>query len=130
MLRRASLSRLIAFVTVAFVLMATFAPAISEALAAHSSHKIWVEMCSATGMHQMVQIDLGKHAPKHKHSGALEHCPFCTQHTAQLGPPKTDLPTVFACHTESVPPLVSLSAPRPAPAWTTAYSRAPPFPAC
>jgi hypothetical protein len=122
--------RCAAWIACLALLFAALAPAISKAMARQSG-QVWTEMCSASGT-RMVKIDLGQNdaADLGAHpSSHFEHCPFCANDSAPLAlPPGASLTLPLLETEERRPPLFFQSA-HPLPIWTSAQSRAPPYPA-
>ncbi|MFT4173516.1 MAG: DUF2946 domain-containing protein [Rhodocyclaceae bacterium] len=127
MFRPTHLLRLIARITLAFVLMAALAPTISHALAAYEAAQAWAGICSVSPSHSAASHSTDEHeAPTQHHSAAFEHCPFCLKHATPLVLPTADRSLAGAPLGAAPVPLLFLHAPRPLPAWSTAQSRAPP----
>lgn len=118
----------VAWLALLAVLMATLAPAVSQALGAHGPTS-WVEVCTANGA-RLVPLDgaapQAPAAPADAH--LLGHCPYCALHTDTLAPPPA-LPVLSAPPALAhLLPAAFLHAPRTAAVWHSAQARAPPFP--
>lgn len=121
-LRRAIAS----WIAILAVLMASLAPAISQAVGAPSPTG-WAEICTSSGT-KLVSVD-GDAADTDGLPGAahlLEHCPFCSLHGATLGMPPAPAPAIVAVPMPADRPPAFLHAPRTLDAWVSAQPRAPP----
>jgi hypothetical protein len=118
--------RVTSWVAICAILLNTFAPALSHALASERGLS-WLEICSQAGVGRMLLPDAGPAGePTAPHAVAFEHCPYCTPHGGSAAaPPPTRQPIEVAAAAGSEFPA---AAPRPrAPlAWLSAPARAPP----
>lgn len=118
----------LAWLALLAVLMATLAPAVSQALGAHGPTS-WIEVCTANGA-RLVRLDepgpQAPAAPADAH--LLGHCPYCALHVDTLAPPPA--PTAQLAVAQALAhalPAAFLHAPRTAAVWCSAQPRAPPF---
>ena len=109
------------------ILMAALAPALSHALRGNAQAG-WVQVCSALGS-KIVNVDASPDAPRPAGDGGhlLEHCPYCSLHTAIDALPPAPAPALVLLTLSFELPRLFLSAPRDLFAWTAPQSRAPPL---
>lgn len=117
--------RLAAWIALCAMLMATLAPAVSQALGSGPS---WIEVCTAQGSRWVASADDdASSTPKPSGEHLLEHCPYCSLHTPALGLPPSPMRMLPADPLGRAVPQAFLSAPRTLHAWVRAQPRAPPL---
>lgn len=117
---------LTAWIALVAILMATFAPAISQTLAAQHAGD-WAEICSAHGVDR-IALDPDQ-TPAPTTADAHGACDYCTPHVQAGGvTPVAPATGPFAIRVPHAP-IAFLSAPYTPFAWRSAPSRAPPTPA-
>lgn len=108
------------------VLMASLAPALSQAWQAigpAEARSGWAEVCSALGT-RWVRTDEGSTAPAPA-GDPMAHCPYCAWHAPWIDGPASrfSLPPLAR---SSEQPLTQPRGIRPRTAWPSAQARAPP----
>lgn len=107
------------WVTLAAMLLASGAPALSQALAAYRGDLApWSVVCSA-GQARADTSHLSGVAT------VFEHCPFCALQGQDMAPPPA-LPALALPPGRAALPALFLQAPRPLFAWAAAQPRGPP----
>ena len=118
--------RVTGWVAICAILLNTFAPAASHALAPERG-MAWLQICSQAGVGRVLLADAGPGGePVAPHAVAFEHCPYCAPHGGStMGPPPAPLVAAVA-----VAAVGALAAPPAAAsarfAWFAAPARAPP----
>jgi hypothetical protein len=121
--------RFTAWIACVAILMASFAPSISHALAAAAPPRsLFAEICTTTDgqVAELKKKQASGHSAPVEHGLHVEHCPYCLPHsdTTGLRPGTIDVP-VTANDSISFPALFYQS-PHPLFVWAAAQSRAPP----
>lgn len=101
-LKRASKQHITAWTTLAMMLLALLAPAVSHALAKRQADAVaWAEVCTGTGVRpsaprgQMPETDQDL-------QHALTHCPLCAMGLDKLAPPTTALSWTAPCRAQAL----------------------------
>jgi hypothetical protein len=121
--------RFTAWIACIAILMASFAPSVSHAMAAAAAPgSVLAEICSTAGI-QVIRLDTGQ-APDGSvpagHELHFEHCPYCLPHSDAMGlPPGAMAVSPTGGESASFPSLFYQS-PHPLFVWAAAQSRAPP----
>ena len=125
-------TKVASWIAIAAVLLATFAPTISNAIAAESKAS-WQEICSVQGIKYIPAVSgalskVANNQPANQDGRMLhmEHCPYCFMHAGSVGIIQTTGLQFAAidCSQDS-PQLYSFS-PQAALPWAASRSRAPP----
>ncbi|MFG5410736.1 DUF2946 domain-containing protein [Piscinibacter sakaiensis] len=107
------------------ILLASFAPSLSHALASASGAN-WIEICTTQGSKRIAAGEAGsERAPAAAH--VLDHCPYCSVHAPTLGLPPANASAPQPARLAYEFPLAFLAAPRTPHAWVSAQPRAPPL---
>ena len=125
-------SKAASWIAIAAVLIASFAPTISNALAAQSKTP-WLEICSVQGIKYIPAISgsLSKVTQNQtpQQDGRMlhmEHCPYCFMHAGSVGLVDTGAPLFAAADASHTPPQLYSFSPQTALPWAASRSRAPP----
>lgn len=111
------------------VLMASWAPALGQALGLDRGPAAWVEVCTTQGSKWLNKPSgraAGDTSPAPGAHGLFDHCAYCSAHAPVLGlPPAAGLLLRPADH-HGDGPLAITVVPRTRHAWWSAEPRAPP----
>jgi hypothetical protein len=119
-------SRLISWIAVMAVLLASLAPTLTHALG-FANGSTWIEVCGAQGAKW---IDAG---PGHSGPAApvkahvFAHCPFCSMHAPVLGLPPAPVMATMPVEGYGAFPPAFYAAPATPFVWVSAQPRAPPY---
>ncbi|HEY8118505.1 MAG TPA: DUF2946 domain-containing protein [Methylophilaceae bacterium] len=125
-------SKAASWIAIAAVLVASFAPTISNALAAKSKTP-WQEICSVQGIKYIPAISGGlskvtqNQAPQQ--DGRIlhmEHCPYCFMHAGSVGLILDNSPVIAQLNLKLLFPRLFYQSPYPLFAWVSSNPRAPP----
>ncbi len=112
------------------LLLATLAPALSQALAAaRGDVAAWSQICRSSLVSPRAGASVvASKAAAEKESlhGLFEHCPFCGLHVQVIAPPPTAVPMALRLNLRHELPERFLSAAVTAHAWAPALARGPP----
>ena len=121
--------RLTAWIACLAILMASFVPSISHALAATSGAGTpWGEVCTSVGA-SLVKAGLARNplpASSDQKTIHLEHCPFCLTHAGAMALPSAANSMLPALSASYPLPTLFYQSSRPLFAWSAAQARAPP----
>ena len=122
------------WIAIAAVLLATFAPTITNALAAQAnSQSAWQEICSVQGIKYIPAVSgalskVADNQPANQdgHMLQMEHCPYCFMHAGSVGIIQTTVPLFVAAASSQNSPQLYTFSPQTALPWAASRSRAPP----
>jgi hypothetical protein len=119
------------WIAIAAVLLATFAPTISNTIAAESKAS-WQEICSIQGIKYIPAVSgaLSKAADSQPAEDGrmlhMEHCPYCFMHAGSVGIIQATGPLFIAVDSSQNSPQLYTFSPQTALPWAASRSRAPP----
>jgi len=114
------------WIAILAILLNSFAPAISHALAA-STPPSWMEICTEGGLAAAGAVRRQGDAPAKPGVTTVQHCPYCTPHGSSCGAPPAPGILTVASHIASQR-IASAAAVAPArPVWRAHRSRGPPI---
>src|SRR5258706_4591706 len=118
--------RWVAWIAVVAILVNSFAPSISHALAGHRG-TAWIALASgdASPTSDICGPSGRTPAPDSQHT-AFEHCPYCAPHGASFAVPVQPTTSIVASAGPDLLPILAAPAAPHQSAWTAAQARAPP----
>jgi len=113
------------WIAIVAILLNSFAPALSHALAAGTPPS-WIEICTESGLAAAGAVRRQGDAPPKPGATVVQHCPHCPPHGGSCGAPPAAAILTVASHIASQR-VASAAAVAPArPVWRADRSRGPP----